>query len=181
MNIQQSNWTIREFIQSYADEGRQSYVWLNALLDKYKTRIQYNAILAALSNGTIPGPLVVRNGEFFCTQDDYELAEMILAYENQFVEIAKNLRGRRDYFYIAVGFAYANASIDCARLLEQSRKQQEKFGEITSIEDALEMLSNAYNYRYGGEKAYLGYAYKMWQDSNGIVQKKRKREYRPGK
>ena len=180
MNIQQSNWTGMEFIKSYSDEGRASYRWLYTLIQKYP-RVQYNAVLAAIAGGIIPAPKTIRSGGFHCEQENYELADMVLEFENRFVDIITQVTGRKDYFLIALGFAYANCEIDEQRMVDILHKNIAKLDSCDSIEQTLDSISEIYNYRFKGNKIYLSHDYKRWLDEKKIVKRPRKTSYSPHK
>lgn len=163
MNINQSNWTVLEFIESYADEGNTSYKFLLNLYKQYK-RLGITVVYNALSGLSAIDSEKIKIGKFSCTEDDYNNAIKILEYEQKFIDIVKKIKGRADYIYIAIGFCYLHDDVDNDVLLKKFLERGENISSPSNIEQALDEISDIYNWRLRGGKVYLSTDYKKSMD-----------------
>ena len=159
MNINQSNWVIMDFVQSYADNGNVSYKYLLNLMRAYKG-IGIIAVNNAITGLSSTNNNAIKNGEFVCTEDDYNNAVKILENEKSFQHIVRKMKGRVDYIYIAIGFCYQHSGVDNERLYEKFSENYERFLPPANIEQALDEISKIYNERLRGPKLYLSTDYK---------------------
>lgn len=177
MNINQSNWTTADYIHSFAADGNTSYKYLEILLNRYRNvsaNTVYNAVVLVgeVKSGSI------KKGEFICSDEDYIAADERLAYINQFVDIARELVGRRDFFYAAVAFAYSHPDIDPERLKASILKNYRRLPPITNMEDALNGVADLYNYRNTKQpKVYLENDYRRMLEANSM--RNRQDSYKP--
>ena len=163
MNINQSNWTTLDFIESFAEEGNISYVYFLNLLKQYGFLgiTVVNNALAGLSGVYNTG---IKNGDFHCTEQDYNDAIKMLEYESQYRDIVKKIRGRADYIYMAIGFAFKCKDIDTDLLYKKISEKYERIIPPANMEQACEEISKIYNERLRGDKVYLDTEYKKYMD-----------------
>lgn len=159
MNLNQSNWTVMDFIESYAEEGTDSYIFLLNLMKGYG-KLGIVAVNNAITGLAAPNNKAIREGKFVCTLQDYERAVKILDYEKRFTGMVKKIEGRADYIYIAIGFCYQSDCIDNERLFEKLGEKYHHFKSPSNVEQALDEISKIYNERFRGEKVYLSTDYK---------------------
>lgn len=163
MNINQANWTTIDFIESFAEEGNISYKHFLNLLKQYKFLgiTVVNNALVGLSAVNHEG---IKNGNFYCTEQDYNEAIKMLEYESKYRDIVKKIRGRADYIYMSIGFAFKFKDIDNDRLYEKISEKYERFIPPANMEQACEEISKIYNERLRGPKVYLVTEYKKYMD-----------------
>lgn len=166
MNIDQSNWSIKDYIDSYAEDDIQSYVYFKDLIDKYKK----NGIGMITINNAITGfgsmdTNAIKNGKFECSKSDYKKAEKILEFEREFVPIIKKIDGRTDYWYIAIGYCYTHEDIDNNELIRKMNDGYLNAGSPANINQALDEIQKIYCFkRRKGKKLYLSNDYQRMMD-----------------
>lgn len=163
MNMEQSNWNILDFIQSYAEMGNINYVYLLALLEKYRDyNFGFDPILRAATNGCRPVNEIIKRGKFICTKDDFNNAVETLNYMAKFSELVPQIGGRSDYVYSAIGLVFRFNGCDTDRLFKKFTENIREFRRCGNLEDCLEELSNIYNNRLRQDsKMYFHIIYKQ--------------------
>lgn len=159
MNINQSNWIVMDFVESYAEEGNDSYIFFQNLMKAYG-KLGIVAVNNAVTGLASTNNEAIKCGKFVCTLQDYERAVKILDYEKRFIGIVKKMTGRADYIYIAIGFCYESECIDNDRLFEKLGEKYDRFHAPANVEQALDEISKIYNERLRGEKVFLSTDYK---------------------
>ena len=163
LNMYQQNWSMQNYIDSYADSGFGSYVFLQQLIKAYKgvsLRVIYNALTGKAETDN-PG---IKRGTFQCDVEDYNSAVRILEYEQQFRPFLKRIRGCTDYYYIALRFCYEHPDVDNDRMLEKIAMLQAELIPASNVDQAFETLEKIYNTR-ARNKVYLATEYKKYLDS----------------
>lgn len=154
MNIDQTNWTLQDYIESYAEEGNENYERFYNLCKKY-SKLGITVINFAASGLASCDNYAIKSGSLECTEEQYLNAFAILDYILDFIDIGSVLPGRRDVFYMAIGFCFTHNGINRERLSEKIRENYRQFSPAVTMDQMLDEISDAYNYRYRGEKAYL--------------------------
>lgn len=172
MNSSQTGWTAASYIKSYADLGVSSYIYLQSLTREYD--LPMNAILSSVSPlvNKRMGPLGIKSGEFSMTADEYEEARRVLDYVSQFTPEIRNVKGRLEYYYMAIIVCYRNMpAVDNAKLLRSVQTYGYKLGAVDCIDAAMGELEQVYNYR-NPTKVFLQGEYRRYVSEN---QARRKR------
>ena len=84
MNIYQTNWTMTDYIESYAETGSMSYIYLLQLIRAFGKKLQTKVIISAVTGKDELPQNQIRNGDFVCTVADYNMATSILTYLLEF-------------------------------------------------------------------------------------------------
>lgn len=119
MNLFQKNWTIKNFIDSYAADGNEDYVWLREMLVRYKDLTSSIVQAIAVGKGKVysrDSAAVIQEGRFSLNGLEKAQAEKTMFFLSRFVETVEYLGGRKDKFYIAMMFLYGLHGIDTERL-----------------------------------------------------------------
>ena len=162
LNIYQTNWSIEDYVDSYAETGNNSYIYFQQLMKAYKEmniRCLYNAVTGKAEVGHKD----IKSGKLQCGRDEYEAAMKILDYEERFKECLSRVKGNKDYYYISLGFCYGLSDIDNERLAERMNTMRSTIIDINNMENALKEVERIYNYR-GREKVYILTEYKKAMD-----------------
>lgn len=178
MNINQSNWTMMDLVESYAEEGNESYIYFHNLLKAYRG-IGIVAVNNAVTGLSATNNDAIKTGRFVCTKDDYEKVIKILDYEMRFADIVRKIKGRADYIYIAIGFCYQSECVDNELLFQKMSDKYERFLPSANLYQTLDEISKIYNERLRGPKVYLSTDYKrMLEQTYGWYEKReRARHY----
>lgn len=166
MNIDQANWKLADYISSHSEQGNTNYILLSELLNRYKAYgIDLRPIIRAITNGYEVDNKIIKNGEFVCTQEDYNNAVEILNYAARFHDLIREIGGgKKTYLYSAICFAFMCDKCDNERLYKKMSENIREFRRCSSIKDCLEELSGMYNHRIKVEsKLYLNIEYEKWQ------------------
>lgn len=161
MNLNQGNWKLRDFIDSYAELGEQSYIYLAKLLEEFKQLGVAPVIYAA--TGMQRADKVVRGGELVITQLDYENAVKNLTALMDYYPIVNGLDGRHECFYTALIYCFSHPEIDQEELFLRIRERQRELIPPTNVAQALRSIEYVYNFRKQ-KKVYLESDYIKHQD-----------------
>lgn len=144
LNIGQTNWKLMDYIKSYATSKNASYIMFSDLIGKYK-KIGIVAIYNAITGADAPDNDRIKSGKFEMSEGNHEYAAHMLDYEAKFIPIVDKIKGRKDYLYMALGYAYRNPSVDNEKMYDRVYRDYMKIaGPVTKIE-ALDELSKIYN------------------------------------
>ena len=162
MNMFQSNWTLKDYINSYAETGNGSYQYLRNLTKAFPN-YSINVILNAAKGVTGNGNSTVKDGAFSCTEEEYLSALAIMDYQKNFDVLLSKVGGRKDYYYYVIAFAYRLDLIDKNRLLNKALSMPLEFVPVAKIDQALDVVEKIYNDR-NRNKVYMGTEYKRMLD-----------------
>ena len=161
LNIYQSNWTMIDYINSYAETGINSYIYLQQLIKQYKG-MSLKIICYAVS-GKSEVPKAIKNGTFHCTSTDYDSAIEMLNFEKKFSKCLSGLRGHNEFYYMGLGFCYGLDEVDNARLLTKMEQLKLELSPVSTMEQALGEIERVYNNR-SRNKVYLYTEYRKAMD-----------------
>lgn len=145
MNIHQTNWTLRDYIKSYADRGMQSYVYLQDLVDTYKG-LSLIAIVMACQGGTKYSKKIYK-GDFDFTERNYERTKEKLDYLAECLSFFKFRNGAKGYLEQALLICQNldSASLDLDRLKERLREDCSIMRRWNSVPTCLQSIEDVYN------------------------------------
>lgn len=150
MNINMSNWTMNDYIQSYADQGLLSYQYFMNLLKQFP-KMKIGCVHCALTGKGQIGKNTIRDGSFTCTAEQYMNAVETLEFIESIKPHLKNVHGRLDLLINALIFIYQNEpQVDIDRLSDVIDRNSNMLGECATIEGALKDLEKLYNRRLRG-------------------------------
>lgn len=147
LNMFQSNWTVEDYINSYAENGQADYINFRNLCKSFP-KIGMNAVLYSISEAAQSSKSIVTNGGLICSLEQYSAASDKLAYLNDLIPYINKVRGRIDYLSIAILFVVKHEP-DCK--LDRFKKViTTYYSDITPVGDvrsALLQLERLYNYK----------------------------------
>lgn len=144
LNLYQTNWKLKDYIDSYAKEGLNSYILLKELMEKYK-KLNLIAVYNALTGKESVVSSTIKSRNFTCTHTQYKKAIEILDYENQYFEILRKVGGKVQHFYTAIRFCYEHDEVDNDKLLSKVKANRGELYKVNSTEQALTLLQDIYN------------------------------------
>lgn len=174
MNIKQSNWTMNDYIDCYAELGYESYKYLKILIEKYSPKIPVGAIVYSLTLTRQNGKGIngnIRNGKLTCTDKDFDRANKVLDYLTTFNDVFGSSMGRREYYYIAVAFCYMMNLVDKKAMIEKVHDRQVMLQKVATIQQAFESIESIYNYK-SRSKVYIYTEYRKYCDEKMINARK---------
>ena len=148
MNSVSSNWNTGNYVHSYTqgEDTSDNYIFLESL---HKQFPDFGfTFLASMGDpsGKTRSLKHIKNGEFKCSQSEYEYATTKLNYISKFVKYVREIGGNSDYMYRALSFCYENPDIDNNYLLQKFAQRYKAIQEVATIRGALESIQSAYNY-----------------------------------
>ena len=149
MNIHQSNWTVYDYVCSYAIRGNEDYQRLQSLLDVFDV-LPVNVVIASALGG-ISTPSArqinkIKSGKAVVTESDYERVRWELDYAKKMQQVAKTIGGTKDPFYKAVIYAYRNLDSEGRNTMETAIRQHAyDFPSLTMPVEYLKRFDGYYN------------------------------------
>lgn len=164
MNINQTNWTLPDYIASYAEMGDAAYQRLIQLVDMFGKTFRLSTIIYSVTMKVWSNNAKIRNGEFECSQDEFERAQETLSWLIKFVPIISRVQGRTEYYYMALMFCYGDAEVDNDRLYNKLAQMQAGLIPVSAIQQALEQIEDMYN-DHIRNKVYIKTNYRKYLDN----------------
>lgn len=156
LNQNMKNWTIKEFIDSYASLGNQDYIRLRDLIDLTDRGIR--VIMFAI-NSTHYGSAgdAIRLGKLKVSEKQYDHALDALSYLDHFTPYINKIQGRSELLQEAIIYAFVNENCDNAILKRKFSKYYALADGIVSFKQALDVVSTIYNRncKKGEKRIYL--------------------------
>lgn len=164
MNINQTNWTLIDYIESHAETGNVSYMYLRNLLLAYGKKFQNKVIFYTVTGKLENSSSEIKNGTFQCTVEDYSRAQNILSWLADFTPIISRVDGHSEFYYVALAFCFEDPEIDIERLETKMFQLQANLIPVTNMLQALEQIENVYNNR-AQKKVYIKTNYRKAMDN----------------
>lgn len=166
LNINVKNWTIADFIKSYAEQGNINYIRLRNY-EKLCSMTKLYLFVNSLYGGSDYNYEKIRNGKVEVSEETFEKSIETLQFLKELELSFKNIEGRTIEFRKAVAFAFSCAGVDKFRLKENLIKYSGYANPIANLESALKELSKIYNRRKRQDFRYF--------DSEWDVKKREKK------
>lgn len=147
LNRFQSNWTIGDYVNSYADTGNIDYINFRNLYKSFP-RIGFNSVLYSISEAAQSSRSVIMNKKLECSYEQFTIGYGYLEYLNSLIPYLEKVRGRLDYMCIAILFIQKHEP-EC-RLDRLKKVIIDYHPNITPVGDvraALIQFEKLYNYK----------------------------------
>lgn len=147
INTVQKNWSLADYIKSYADMGNQSYKYLLALKSQFP-RFSYTLIgsIAAKRYTNGGNGEKMRNGETIVSKENYEYAVNVFTYLMSIVERLPVGGTSVTNYEIAIAVLLGLNSVDNERLYKAIQTYSFMLKPAATVRYATEMLDDIYNY-----------------------------------
>ena len=161
MNTGRSNWTITDYIYSYADGGNENYRRLTSLIREFGKRFTVEGICAfALGVGTIGGSrfnYMIKQGNIELPEKLYELtvARLKSAEELGFVDMCKENKMYARAWWSAIAYAYNHSDVSVKELSKKCKAQPLELVSYNRIIDQLTALDRIYNKRRSSGRVFM--------------------------
>lgn len=168
MNLNQSNWTTRDFVQSYSSGGNINYINLQNLLKEYEKVLGVNT-LYSIGYGDVyhaAGGVGdrIRSGLLKFNSSEYVNARKLCDYLSEFAPIVNRIGGRKELYYGALRFMIGIDGCDKRALKDRVYRRQASLLPVANMEQALDLLGDCYNFRCA-KKIYFSTEFKKWMDA----------------
>ena len=143
MNINQGNWRIIDYIDSYAERENLNYVRLKNFLER-NPKYQFTTKVWAVFRSEYKNKSqALKDGRITVTDQMINDAEGMLGFFDNFDGIITN---RPMDLYIALGYCYVFPEVDNARLIKKLENSR-AFVNIANTQDAIGVIEDEYNRR----------------------------------
>lgn len=160
MNINNTNWSLRDYMESYAQQGNETYQKIIDLADKY--HVSFNTVTYALQlKGRFNAPLAKEGGLEY-SDEEFEVAEDRLKYLTTFQDI-KKINGGMNAFQQAIIYCYSHPDVDKERLKKKIQENYQFMLPWRNNQTAVESIEDIYNRALKPERrVYLGSDFKRF-------------------
>lgn len=149
LNESQKNWAIMDYVNSYANEGNDNYIWLRQQIKTYNILPNTTVLSVAVGGKNMNGGRIyadtVKSGKFSIDDDTRVNVEALLFYLSRFSDTVKVIKGRADTFYSAINFLYNLDGIDNERLVRTINNARYEMVSSGTIEGCLSQIEHFYN------------------------------------
>lgn len=156
MNINQTNWTLTDYIESYAAQGNENYLRFLSLYEKHPSINVIPAATIATGNVAQVDQTAVRSGRFTVTAERLKTADKILTWvEKNLVDLKGKVKGRFDYLVLASAFCLEHTDANQDRLATAIRENVYDIMPLASVAFAVKEIERVYNKRLSCKKIYF--------------------------
>lgn len=161
MNINQGNWSLKDYIESYSTRGNKSYQRLEQLIKEYPLANLDVIATAALRINKITGTMV-KDGSLVLTEEQYDKAVERLNYAYEIFDLVDKtaVRGGILNLIQVVLYCYDYEDIDLKRLKEQVTKNIYLCRPWNNIDTCFNEIEELYN-RNISKKVYFYTLYRQ--------------------
>lgn len=175
MNINQKNWSVMDYIQSYADSGNENYIRITEYVKSCGYVLSIALWMLFVSKHSNKASFI-KSGTAVCTEEMVQNAKSMAEYVHQFDDIETN---RRTEFCQAVGHCFRMECVDKERLVKKAHQFPQYFSNIANVVTAIEQLEKAYNTKINPlKKIYIKTEYLKSMDERMHEARKAHSSYR---
>lgn len=172
MNIHQSNWTITDYVKSYAERGIKSYIYLKELMDLFPSINVLNLVMAC--SETTKRSYKIYKGELLITEEQYNKAIKKLEYVVDIVPKIKYLNGSINPLVSSILICYSMEDVDLDRLKDKLLTESNLMTPWNSVPTCLQSIEDIYNKNLGYPIfIYTEYRKSLYAKYNGFVRKEK--------
>lgn len=169
LNIGQSNWRLIDYIESYAEDGVDSYQRLSKLChEKRSITVSPECVVGVAMNQIVTGggaSKYIKNGDFYMTEEDAKAVSAALDFVEDHYAGIDSIEGSSRVKITAICWAIRNTDIDMNRLGDILDKKNAAFKAVANeaFIRFLEDISDIYNKGMRANKCvYLADAYRRF-------------------
>ena len=144
-NQNSTNWTVDNYISSYAETGNVSYRYLQILIERFRKTFGSSRVILYACKGAIMDTNKLKFGKLEISPEQYMHAEYLLTKLSEYVGIFKRIDGRREYYYYVLLFCMDDPEVDNNRLHEKVYMLQASLIPVSNMMQALEQIERVYN------------------------------------
>lgn len=156
MNIGHTNWSMLDYIKSYAAQGNQNYSRLLRLMERHPA-LSYKVIIASSTNTAVGGNNeTIKHGYLKIDSSRIQHADMLCGWiDENFVPLKNKINGRFECLCFALIFSHEHSGANVTRLTNTIKDYAYEFSPIATIKDALAQIERFYNKNLSKQKIYF--------------------------
>ena len=160
LNATSTNWSLRDYINSYAELGNENYIRLKETISKYP--MLGVGVITALASETMTrvSGSVLMSGEFHF--EEKRLLTVINSCEwlyQNIVPVKTQIKGSFEMLCYAICFALEHTEAKHERLAKVIQENASRFAPLGNTVQALEEIERFYNYNIKNQKVYFATEY----------------------
>lgn len=159
MNVDQTNWTMKDFIASYAEQGNKSYSYVKKLIETYP---QYSIqVISFAVSGVEWDSTKIKEGRVTCTKEQFEYAIDRLEWLSEYDEILTSEVGGVRRFQEALLYVKEVEGTDLNRVKTILQNYSfTNYAQAHTIKESLDIVTELYNNRLNTKnKIYFNHKY----------------------
>lgn len=167
MNINQTNWAIRDYVESYARQGNENYKRLLSLLGEHPALGFLTVAAIAVGNVGAPRGENIKDGKLIVDKKRMPVAEKICSWlEQNVLPLKGKIKGRFDYLQNAIAFCLEHTDVDKARLAKVLRENVYDIMPLANVPSSLKEIERVYNRKLSASKIYFSVEYDKYMTAN---------------
>lgn len=160
LNSSRTPWTGKDYIDSFASTGKESYKFLKRMAESYPD-IKITTIEDLCPNVSGHNSVIFKSGAFDITINDMVKLETKLRYLNRFSGILNRIKGKKNYWYMALSFCYDEPTISNEKLADKFQTYSAEVFPVVDTADAIEQIQAIYNKGSKKGKVYIRHLYEV--------------------
>ena len=165
MNVHQTNWTLMDYIISFATRGLESYIKILKLKQEYPEYSIHGLGTALFGVGKLSGA-IINKGDLEISDELYEVAKQRLEYCRQFNNVIMKMNVNRECLRQSILFLTMIDEVDKEFLLERFLKEGQLLKPFHTIPECMQAIEELYNYGKS-KRVYIHTFYDILARENG--------------
>lgn len=175
MNIYQENWTLLDYIKSYAEQGNEDYIFIYKMAKEFPRLSMGTIIPVCIGNYDFYGNNSVKNGSLKIGRDKSEIVN-ILNYIMLFYPYKKYMSSF-DRAAKVFMLTWESEEIDNDAMLKAVEKRFQKIKPYSSTEEAVKTFGDIYNFNRR-DKVYFEVLYNEKVSQRSAIYRYKKKNAR---
>ena len=141
-------WKMQNYVEAYVENGYEPYSYLQLLLKEFSKDFGFKTISAAFTgsfSGSGGDTRIIKDGKLKGGEFEYVNARRSLSWLKDYSSILKRIGGQISYWNSALLFCFSRDEIDITRLWDTFYKNQSNLYPVSTVKQALELISIYYN------------------------------------
>lgn len=164
LNANQRNWTVENYIDSFADNGNDNYAWISRQIKLYRKLGSTVVINVCIGKRTYDGGANdrrIKDGTLVIDKHGRFKREDELFFMSQLTEVVKSLKGHSRIFWGAIDYMYNFEGVDRTRLNEVMQQNKYKLITCGTVIEDIKQIEDLYNKGLPSKRRiYPSYKYK---------------------
>lgn len=146
MNINMENWTLKDYIDSYAERGNEDYIRLSILISELKVNL--NIIATAAFGKLSMSSRLINSGNLVLSEEDYNKAKERIQFANSIIDSMdmKYIKGSKIILLQCLILCYDYEQIDRKKFIQQIPKNIiGRISDWSDVDECMRCIESAYN------------------------------------
>lgn len=154
MNINQKNWKVEDYVNSYGELGINSYILLQQLLKRFQSCLGLGTIISIAKGKNSTSFKDLKDGSFSLSPSQFRDAATCLEYLKSLSRYIDDAGGNKDKYYFALSFCFRHPNIDNKMMADKIQRYRVELMPVSTMDQALDTIEEIYNKR-ARKKTYI--------------------------